>query len=64
MVGTLVNLNNKIKYSKCPNLILNMVFYLYSSLIRSRLYTFGRSKVVNYRALVNLSLNSTINDKG
>ena len=55
--------NNKIKYSKYLNLVLNIVFHLYLSLIRNRLYILGKSKVVNYRTPVNLSLNSTINNK-
>jgi len=63
MVGILVSSNGRIKYSKCPNLVLNIVFHLYSSLIRSRLYTLGRFKAVNYRTSINLSLNSTINGK-
>ncbi len=58
-----MNLNNKIKYSKCPNLILNAVFYSYLSLIRSRLYVFNKFKVVNHRTPINRFLNSTINDK-
>ncbi len=58
-----MNPNDKIKYSKCSNLVLNTVFYSYLSLIRNRLYTFDRSKVINYRISINLSLNSTINDK-
>ena len=58
-----MNLNDKIKYSKYPNLILNAVFYLCFSLIRSRLYTFGKSKAINYRTLISLSLNLTINNK-
>ncbi len=45
MIDTLMNPNSKIKYSKCPNLILNTVFYSYLSLIQSKLYTFDRSKV-------------------
>ncbi len=28
VVGILINLNNKIKYSKCSNLVLNIIFYL------------------------------------
>ncbi len=58
-----MNPNSKIKYSKCLNLVLNIVFYLYLFLIRNRLYTLGKSKAINYRALINLSLNSTMNDK-
>ncbi len=58
-----MNPNGKVKYSKCPNLILNIVFYSYFSLIRNRLYTLNRSKVINYRIPVNLSLNSTMNNK-
>ncbi len=48
MVDTLMSPNDKIKYSKYLNLVLNTVFYLYLSLIRNRLYTFDRSKVINY----------------
>ncbi len=58
-----MSLNNKIKYLKYPNLVLNIVFHLYFSLIRSKLYVFNKSKVVNYRTLVNLSLNSIMNNK-
>ncbi len=48
IVNVLVSPNNKIKYSKCSNLVLNIVFYSYLSLIRSKLYIFNRSKVINY----------------
>jgi len=48
VVGILVSLNGKIKYSKYLNLVLNAVFYLYFSLIRMRLYAFDKSKAVNY----------------
>ncbi len=58
-----MNPNNKIKYSKYLNLVLNIVFHLYLSLIRNKLYTFDRFKVVNHRISINLSLNSTINNK-
>ncbi len=58
-----MNPNNKIKYSKCLNLILNTVFHLYLFLIRSKLYTLNKFKTINYRTPVNLSLNSTINSK-
>ena len=55
--------NDKIKYSKCLNLVLNVVFHLYLSLIRNKLYIFDKSKVINYRTSINLSLNLIINDK-
>ncbi len=55
--------NGKIKYSKCLNLGLNIVFHLYFSLIRSKLYTLDKSKAINYRISISLSLNSTINNK-
>jgi len=58
-----MNPNDKIKYSKYLNLILNIVFYLYFFLIRNRLYTPSKSKAINYRTPVNLSLNSMINNK-
>ncbi len=58
-----MSLNNKIKYSKCLNLILNTVFYLYLSLIRNKLYTLDKSKVINYQVPISLSLSSTINSK-
>ncbi len=63
MVDILMNPNNRIKYLKCLNLILNTIFYLYFSLIRNRLYIFSKSKVINYRIPINLSLNSIMNDK-
>ncbi len=63
MVDILINSNGKIKYSKCLNLILNTVFYLYLSLIRNRLYVLNKSKAMNYRTPISLSLNSTINDR-
>ncbi len=63
IIDTLVNPNDKIKYSKYLNLVLNAVFYLYLSLIRNRLYILNKSKAINYQVLVNLSLNSIINDK-
>ena len=63
IIDTLVNPNDKIKYSKYLNLVLNAVFYLYLSLIRNRLYVPDRFKVVNYRAPVSLSLNLTMNGK-
>ncbi len=56
--------NDKIKYSKYLNLVLNIIFYLYLFLIRIKLYILNKSKVINYRALNNLSLNSLINGKG
>ncbi len=43
-----MNSNGKIKYSKYSNLILNVVFHLYLSLIRNKLYAFGKSKTINY----------------
>ena len=48
IVSILINPNSKIKYLKYPNLVLNAVFYLYSFLIWIRLYTPGKSKVINY----------------
>jgi len=45
-------------------LVLNVVFYLYFFLIRSKLYVFNRFKAVNYRILISLSLSSTMNGKG
>ncbi len=63
MIDILMSPNGKIKYLKCLNLVLNIVFYLYLSLIRSKLYIFNKSKAMNHRTLVNLSLNSTINNK-
>ncbi len=63
MINILVSPNDKIKYSKCPNLILNTVFHLYFSLIQSKLYILGKSKAINHWTPINLSLNSTINNK-
>ncbi len=63
IVGILINPNGKIKHSKYLNLVLNPVFYSYLSLIRSRLDIFNRFKAINYRTLINLSLNSMINNK-
>ncbi len=63
MIGILINPNNRIKYSKYSNLILNIIFYLYLFLIRNRLYTFNKSKIIYYRIPTNLSLNSTMNNK-
>ncbi len=63
MANILINLNGKIKYLKYLNLILNIVFYSCFSLIRNKLYIFGKFKVINYRILINLSLNLTINDR-
>ncbi len=63
MVSILVNSNGKIKYSKYLNLVLNTVFYLYPFLIRSKLYILSKSKIINYRTPINLSLNSTMNSK-
>ena len=58
-----MSLNDKIRYSKYPNLVLNTVFYLYFSLIRNRLYIFDKFKAVNYRIPISLSLNLIINGK-
>ncbi len=58
-----MNPNDKIKYLKYLNLILNIVFYSYFSLIRNRLYILNKSKIINYQIPINLSLNSTMNDK-
>ncbi len=63
MIGILISPNGKIKYSKCLNLVLNAVFHSYSSLIRNRLYTLSKSKVINHRTPVKLSLNSMMNNK-
>ncbi len=48
MTGTLISPNNKIKYSKYLNLVLNTVFHLYLSLIQNRLYILNKSKAINY----------------
>ncbi len=64
MINIFINPNNKIKYLKCSNLVLNIVFHSYLFLIRNRLYTFGKSKVINHRTLVNLSLNLMMNGRG
>ncbi len=58
-----MNPNDKIRYSKCLNLVLNAVFYSYLFLIRNKLYIFDKSKAINYRIPVNLSLNSMMNSK-
>ncbi len=58
-----MNPNDKIKYSKYSNLVLNTIFYSYFFLIRNRLYISNKSKVINYQILINLFLNSTINNK-
>ncbi len=58
-----MSLNDKIRYLKYLNLVLNVVFHLYSSLIRNKLYTFDKFKVINYRILINLFLNSMMNNK-
>ncbi len=63
MIGILINPNNKIKYSKCPNLVLNVVFHSYLSLIQNKLYIFSKFKVINYRTPVNLSLSLIMNGK-
>ncbi len=59
----LMSSNDRIKYSQCLNLVLNAVFYLYLSLIRSRLYISNKFKTMNYRTLVSLSLSLTMNSK-
>jgi len=63
MVGILINSKDRIKYSKCPNLVLNAVIYLYSFFIQIKLYILGKSKILNHRVLNNLSLNFKMNGK-
>ena len=48
IASILMSLNSKIKYLKCLNLVLNVVFHLYPSLIRIKLYIPGKSKAMNY----------------